>query len=60
MGKKCIVTFCKIGYKSQNQIVAYIIQFYLQIRFREYLKVEMAEIIEISCLKKKEAKLCPN
>ena len=37
---------------------AYIIQFYLQIRIRQFVRQEMAEITKVSVLKKKAAKLC--
>ena len=45
---------CKDHVSNAVKIVAYVIQFYLQIRFREFLKDEMAEIKKISRLKKKK------
>ena len=40
------------------EMLAYIIQFYLQIRMRQFVRQEMAEIKKVSALKKKAAKLC--
>ena len=45
---------CKDHVNNSVEIVAYVIQFYLQIRFREFLKDEIAEIKKISRLKKKK------
>ena len=49
---------CKEHANEAVEMLAYIIQFYLQIRMRQFVRQEMAEIKKVSVLKKKAAKLC--
>ena len=49
---------CKEHANEAVEILAYIIQFYLQIRMRQFIRQEMAEIKKVSVLKKKSAKVC--
>ena len=49
---------CKEHSKDVSKIYIYIVMTYLQIRMREYIKQEMANIKKESVLKKKATKLC--
>ena len=56
-GEKKFSFQCKEHANEAVEMLAYIIQFYLQIRMRQFVRQEMAEVKKVSNLKKKAAKL---
>ena len=56
--KKKLSFQCKEHANEAVEMLSYIIKFYLQIRMRQFVRQEMAEIKNVSVLKKKAAKLC--